>query len=97
MLMRNLRVVDTSQAKFFALLKISELSLLWLTDHRVVVLLVHGQTKKKGKKIKFARDSVAERARVCEAANCVISFAENFGEVCRLRYGTSRTDSKYRV
>lgn len=53
--------------------------------------------KKKGKKIKFARDSVAERARVCEAANCVISFAENFGEVCRLRYGTPRTDSKYRV
>lgn len=50
MLMRNLRVVDTSQAKFFALLKISELSLLWLTDHRVVVLLVHGQTKKKRKK-----------------------------------------------
>lgn len=51
MLMRNLRVVDTSQAKFFALLKISELSLLWLTDHRVVVLLVHGQTKKKEKKL----------------------------------------------
>lgn len=48
--MRNLRVVDTSQAKFFALLKISELSLLWLTDHRVVVLLVHGQTKKKKEK-----------------------------------------------
>lgn len=50
MLMRNLRVVDTSQAKFFALLKISELSLLWLTDHRVPVLLVHGQTKKEKKK-----------------------------------------------
>ena len=73
---RNLRVVDASQAKFFALLKISELSLLWLTDHRVVVLLVHGLQKKKKKKtkekrIKFARDSVSERARVCEAANYV--------------------------
>ena len=71
---RNLRVVDASQAKFFALLKISELSLLWLTDHRVVVLLVHGLPKKKKKKekrIKFARDSVSERARVCEAANYV--------------------------
>lgn len=53
--------------------------------------------KKEEKEIKFARGSVAERARVCEAANYVISFAQNFGEVCRLRYGTPCTDSKYRV